>query len=337
MNSMVSPIAIRRRTASESSWALSVEKGRTRQDGRRGDSAVAVSPTISRKKITRMMRSGTSTSIGAGGAVALKSLPTSQTARIGTSTRPTPSTAAAMVRSRWPGSIASPRPKRRRRKRPSHHSATVTTAQKPSDVRSCSPEPSALRPSWPHAVIAAESVCTAVLNCGPSWRHTSDDNGETSRCSKASSMTWPRSLVRRSVSWSARAMITSHCLTWLSLTDARSVSRARSAFTASVSVTGSLPGLTSSGASSFLVSARSLRAMAAAALAAARTSATCSRSASISTGSRLACSVRVATRSSWRVQTSISWANGRCGGAAVWPNAGPAQTSRSRSQARRGK
>ncbi len=150
-------------------------------------------------------------------------------------------------------------------------------------------------------------------------------------------MTWPRSLVRRSVSWSARAMITSHCLTWLSLTAARSDSRARSALTASVSVTASLPGLTSSGARSFLVSARSLRAMAAAALAAARTSATCSRSASISTGSRLACSARVATRSSWRVQTSISWANGRCGGAAVWPNAGPAQTSSSRSQARRGK
>ena len=69
--------------------------------------------------------------------------------------------------------------------------------------------------------------------------------------------------------------------------------------------------------------------MAAAALAAARTSATCSRRASISTGSRLACSVRVATRSSWRDQTSISWANGRCGGEAVWPNAAPAPASSS--------
>ena len=242
-----------------------------------------------------------------------------------------------MVRSRWPGSAASPRPKRRRRKRPNHHSSTVMTAHTPSDVRSWSPEPKALRPSWPHAVTAAESVCTAVLNCGPSWRHTSGDSGERSRCSRASSMTWPRSLVRRSVSWSVRAMITSHCLTWLSLTAARSDSRVRSAFTASVSGTASPPGFTSSGAKSFLVSARSLRAMAAAAVAAARTSATCSRSASISAGSRLACSARVATRSSWRVQTSISWANGRCGGDAGWPNAAPAPTSSSRSQARRGK
>ena len=127
-------------------------------------------------------------------------------------------------------------------------------------------------------------------------------------------------------------MITSHCLSWLSLTDASSVSRARSAFTASVSTTASPPGFSSSGARSFLVSARSLRAMAAAALAAARTSATCSRRASISTGSRLACSARVATRSSWRVQTSISWENGRCGGDTVWPNAAPAPANSSTSQ-----
>src|SRR5580704_836115 len=132
-------------------------------------------------------------------------------------------------------------------------------------------------------------------------------------------------------------MITSPCLTWLSLTAARSDSRARSAFTASVSGAASLPGFTSSGAKSFLVSARSLRAMAAAALAAARTSATCSRRVSISTGRRLACSARVATRSSWRVQTSISWANGRWGGATGWPNAAPAPANSSRSQARRGK
>ena len=112
---MLRPIAIRRRIARDSSWALSVENGSTRQAGRRGDSAVAVSPTTSRKMITRMMRSGTSTSIGGGGEVAATSLPISQTARIGTSTRPTPSTAAARVRSRWPGSVSWPRPKRRRR------------------------------------------------------------------------------------------------------------------------------------------------------------------------------------------------------------------------------
>ena len=84
-------------------------------------------------------------------------------------------------------------------------------------------------------------------------------------CSRVCSTTWPRSLVRRSSSWSARAITTSHCLTRLSLIVACSVSRSRSAFTASVSAGWSGPGLTSSGASSFLVSASSLRAMAAAA------------------------------------------------------------------------
>ena len=94
-----------------------------RHAGRCGDSAVAVSPTTSRKVITRLISSGSRTSIGDGGMVANSSLPISQTARIGTSTRPTPSMAAVTVRSRWPGSAASPRPKRRRRKRPPAHSS----------------------------------------------------------------------------------------------------------------------------------------------------------------------------------------------------------------------
>ena len=53
---------------------------------------------------------------------------------------------------------------------------------------------------------------------GPSLLQTSRDRGEASRCSSVRSMTSPRSLVRRSMSWSARAITTSHCLTRLSLT-----------------------------------------------------------------------------------------------------------------------
>ena len=114
-----------------------------RHAGRCGDSAVAVRPTTSRKVITRLISSGSRTSIGDGGMVASRSLPISQTARIGTSTRPTPSMAAVTVRSRWPGSAASPRPKRRRRKRPPAHSSTVRMAQPPRPARS---RPSNCRP-----------------------------------------------------------------------------------------------------------------------------------------------------------------------------------------------
>ncbi len=303
-----------------------------RHAGRCGDSAVAVSPTTSRKVITRLISSGSSTSIGDGGMVANRSLPISQTARIGTSTRPTPSMAAVTVRSRWPGSAASPRPKRRRRKRPPAHSSTVRMAQPPRPARS---RPSNCRPAPSHALVAVDSVCSEVPSSGPSLLQTSRDRGEASRRNSVRSMTSPRSLVRRSMSWSARAITTSHCLTRPSLTAACSVSRSRSAFTASDSGTASLAGLASSGARSLRVSARSPRARLAAAAAAARTSPACSRRASISTGSRLACSARVAMRSSWRVHSSTSWPNGRCGGAAVWANAGPAATSSRRSHARR--
>ena len=304
-----------------------------RHAGRCGDSAVAVRPTTSRKVITRLISSGSSTSIGDGGMVANRSLPISQTARIGTSTRPTPSMAAVTVRSRWPGSAASPRPKRRRRKRPPAHSSDgddgpAGQAGKVAATRTAGRAPS-------HAPVADDSVCSEVPSSGPSLLQTSRDRGEASRRSSVRSMTSPRSLVRRSMSWSARAITTSHCLTRPSLTAACSVSRSRSAFTASDSGTASLAGLASSGARSLRVSARSPRARLAAAAAAARTSAACSRRASISTGSRLACSARVAMRSSWRVHSSTSWPNGRCGGAAVWANAGPAATSSRRSHARR--
>ncbi len=230
---------------------------------------------------------GIRTSIGEGGWLASSSRPINQTARIGTRTSPSPSMAAATVRSCRPCSAACAWPKRWRSARPAHHRAIVATAQIASGKRSRSPDTRVCRPSRAQTATAPDRVRLASRNCGHSRLQTWGDSGEGSLCSKVCSTTSPRNLVRRSSSWSARAITTSHCLTRLSLIVACSVSRPRSAFTASVSAGWSGPGLTSSGARSFFVSASSLRATAAAAKAAARTSDACSRRASISAGTRL--------------------------------------------------
>jgi hypothetical protein len=211
------------------------------------------------------MNSGKSASIGGGGRVAASTLPTSQTARIGTSTSPTPSIAAARVRSRWPGTLSSPRPNRWRSLRPSHHNTIVSAAHSASGIRSWSPDCRPLKPSRPQVASAAVSVRHAPASCGPSLAHTLGETGESFCCRSVRSTTSPRSLVMRSSSWSARAMITSHCLTRLSLIVAWSVSRSRSALTASVSAGWSAPGLTLERRQQALVSARSLRASCAAA------------------------------------------------------------------------
>ena len=190
----------------------------------------------------------------------------------------------------------------------------VRAAQIASHTRLCVSAPNAAMPLALHDARADDSDWTEATSSGPSLLKNSRDSGMASRCSSVCSTTSLRRLVRRSRSWSARAITTSPCLTRPSLMVACSVSRWRSAFTASDSGAASGPGLTSSGASSFLVSARSLRAKAAAAIAAARTSEVCSRSESISAGSRLGWSARPAIRSSWRVHRSTSWENGRCGG-----------------------
>ena len=124
------------------------------------------------------MNSGTSTSIGGGGAVAASSLPTSQTDE----DRHQHQADAVDGGGNGAVALAGLASHRRARSvgagtgRPTT-AATVTTAQTPSGVRSRSPEPSALKPSRPHTAIAADRVSTAVLNCGPSWRHTSGDSG----------------------------------------------------------------------------------------------------------------------------------------------------------------
>ena len=218
--------------------------------------------------------------------------------------------AAATVRSRWPGSAASPRPKRRRRKRPPPPQQRRSRRPRPpAAARSCSPELQAAQAFAAHAASAADSVCSDV----PSSRPELAPDVARQRRGVAAQQGAQHDLRRAAwsgarCSWSARAITTSHCLTRLSLTAACSVSRSRSAFTASVS--GDRVGARldlERRQKLACVSARSLRARSAAALAAARTSATCSRRASISTGSRLACSARVAMRSSWRVHSSTSW------------------------------
>ena len=221
-----------------------------------------------------------------------------------------------MVRSRGPGSARSPRPKRRRAAWPIHHSTMVSSDHQISGVRSCSPDPSAFSPWARHAISARDRPAIAAENSGPTRRQVSGDSGDRPRCSRVCSMTSLRILVSRSSSWSARAITTSHCLMRPSLMAACSVRRSRSAFTASVSggwSAGVLSGSTlgSRGASSLRVSARSLRAIWAAAMAAARTPPASSRSPSISTASTSAWPVRSAMRSSWRVQVSISCENGR--------------------------
>ena len=183
----------------------------------------------------RTTASGISASIGAGGLPASRSLPTSHTARIGTSTRPSPSMALTMVWSRWASMCVPPRPKRRRSARPTHHRTMVIAAHRASGTSSGLPELSERKPSWLQVAIAPVSDVTDAMNCGPILRQTAGDSGEGSRRSRVCSTSSPRSLVMRSSSWSARAITTSHCLTRLSTTVACSVSRSRSAFTASLS------------------------------------------------------------------------------------------------------
>jgi len=263
-------------------------------------------PNTRSSRMRRPTASGISASIGAGGLPASSSLPISHTARMGTSTRPSPSMALTMVWSRRASMCVPPRPKRRRRARPTHHRMIVSAAQRPSDTSSGLPDFRVRKPSWLQLPMAPVSVFTEAMNCGPILCQTPGESGDGSRRRRVRSTSSPRSLVSRSSSWSARAITTSLCLTRLSAIVACSVSRSRSALRASVSGGASAPGFSSSGARSFFVSARSLRAKAAAAIAAVRTSVACSRKPSISTGNRSACSVRVAMRSSWRPQSSAS-------------------------------
>ena len=176
-------------------------KGSTRQAGRCGDSAVAVSPTTSRKMITRTMRSGSSTSIGAGGAVAGQKLADQpdgedrhQHQADAVDGRGEGAVALAGL-----GRIAAPEaaaqeaaqpPQRDGQDRPDAKRREVLVAR----------AAGALRPSRPHAAIAADERLHRRRELRPELaprrRATA---ARASRCSRVSSMTWPRSLVRRSV------------------------------------------------------------------------------------------------------------------------------------------